>query len=343
VPKPPVDLVPDSVPTEELLHNAGNEVTGGIWRVPRDDGGSAVLKLAVRSREGAHPVFAASEDPGHWNYWRREVTAYTSGFAATVYADAGLGVPELLGVQERDGSVAMWLEDVRGTPGMRAGSGALADVAERIGAAQARWLGRPPAQEWLARDFLRDYTLAQRIDEHLDWEHPIIAAAWPPLVRDTLRMMWERRHDLLAASDKLPRTLCHHDLWPMNVIVADRGPVLLDWAFTGPGAIGEDVANLTLDAFWDGMIDTSLIDEVVAATAAGYRRGLGATIDERTIAYAIKLTGAAKYFWLAPRMVMAAERAKNSAGYDTRGPAELIEGRAPVLAEVSRWAREAMA
>jgi hypothetical protein len=343
VPHPPLDLVPADVTTEELLHNAGNEITGGIWRVPRADGGSAVLKLAVRSRDGANPVFAASDDPGHWNYWRREVTAYESGFASTVFADAGLSAPRLLGIDERGDSIAMWLEDVTGTPGMRSGSAALGDVAERIGATQARWLGRPPAETWLARDWLRDYTLAQPVADDLDWEHPIITAAWSPLTRDTLRTLWERRHDVLAATDRLPRTLCHHDLWPMNLIVAERGPVLLDWASTGPGPIGEDVANLTLDAFWDGMIDTSLIDEVAAATAAGYRRGLGAKIDEQTLAYATRLTGAAKYFWLAPRMVGAATQYRNNAGYDTRSPAEMIEGRAPVMEELSRWARAAMA
>jgi len=331
------------VTSQELLHNAGNEATGGIWRVPRD-GASAVLKILVPGRDGFCGHFVTSDDPGHWNYWKREMLAYSTGFAATVFAEGGLYAPDLLDIVERpDGSVALWLQDVQGTPGMRSGSTGLGDVAYRIGVAQARWLRRTPAEGWLARDFLRDYTLTQPVDEPLDWEHPVVAAHWPPSLRDTLRTMWQRRHDLLAAADKLPRTLCHHDLWPMNVIVAPHGPVLLDWAFTGPGPIGEDVANMTLDAFWDGMTDVSLIDEVTAAVADGYRRGLGGAVDEATITRAIRVTGAAKYFWLAPRMVMAAQRQHTGKGYDTRTAEAMIEGRAPVLELVSRWARQVLA
>lgn len=335
--------MPADVSAEALLHNAGNEATGGIWRVPRA-GGSAVLKIAVPAREGGADNFRASADPGHWNYWRRETEAYRSGLAATAYAEAGLFAPELLAVDERaDGSVALWLEDVAGVPGMSSGTEALGDVAYRMGVGQARWLGRRPAQAWLARDWLRDYTLNWPVDPVLDWEHPVIVAAWSPALRATLREMWERRHFLLAEADKLPQTLCHHDLWPLNLIVAPRGPVLLDWAFVGPGPIGEDVANLTLDAFWDGMVDISLIDDVVDAVAQGYRRGLGGAVDAATVARAIKVTGAAKYFWMAPRMVMAAGRTQNGRGYDTRSPAAMIQGRAPVLDVVSRWAREVLA
>jgi hypothetical protein len=31
-------------------------------------------------------AFATSDEPDHWNYWRREALAYGTGLAATVYA-----------------------------------------------------------------------------------------------------------------------------------------------------------------------------------------------------------------------------------------------------------------
>ena len=99
---PPPDLVPADAPSAELPHNTTNGATGGIWRVRRD-GRSTVLKLSTPGRAEAAEHFQASADPGHWNYWRRELLAYRSGLARTAFADAGLSAPDLLGAEERAG------------------------------------------------------------------------------------------------------------------------------------------------------------------------------------------------------------------------------------------------
>jgi hypothetical protein len=65
---------------EPLVHNPKNAVTAGISRVSTD-GWSAVLKVVSLGRT-SESHWAASHDPSHWNYWRREVYVYESDLAA---------------------------------------------------------------------------------------------------------------------------------------------------------------------------------------------------------------------------------------------------------------------
>ncbi|GIJ43139.1 hypothetical protein Val02_00250 [Virgisporangium aliadipatigenens] len=337
--RPPGDLVDPSWAAEALSHNGFNGATGGIWRVERD-GGPAVLKLSTPpGRDGVPAHWATSEDPGHWNYWRRESLAYTEGLAAA-FAGAGIRAPRLREVVRRsDGSTAIWLEWVAGTPGPAATPADLGELAERLGAAHAAWLGRRPDVPWLSRDWLRDYTLSRKVPARAPWEHP--DAAWPAALRADLRDLWERRHDVLRATDDLPATLCHHDVWPMNLVVTPTGPVLLDWSFIGPGPIGEDAANLILDTFFDGFVDLAHLDDVVELVSAGYVRGLDGAVDATTARRGIGLCGAAKYFWLAPMMLAALEtRPKTTGQYDTRGVEEMFAGRRPILEVVAAWYRK---
>jgi len=193
---------------QELTHNAGNQATGGIWRVV-GPAGRAVAKVATAGRD-RDAAWATSEHGDHWNFWRREPLAYQTGFAHAVYADVGLGAPRLLAaVQPRPGTVALWLEDVAGVPGMRWPVARLADFAERLGRAQAGWAGRDPAQPWLSRRWLRQYVASKPIAEPVAWEHPRVLDVWPAELRAGLRELWRRRAELLALAETLPQTTCH--------------------------------------------------------------------------------------------------------------------------------------
>ena len=333
---------------QALTHNAGNQATGGIWRVV-GPAGRAVAKIATAGRDG-DAAWATSEHGQHWNHWRREPLAYQTGFAHAVYADAGLGAPRLLAaVEPGPGTVVLWLEDVTGVPGMRWPVAALADFAERLGRAQADWAGRVPVQPWLSRRWLRQYVSSKPVAEPVAWDHPQVLAVWPAELRAGLRELWLRRAELLTLVEMLPQTTCHLDVWPMNLIArggASEEIGLLDWAFVGLGAIGEDIGNLIPDSVADGLMDPGVLPEIDGAVTAGYLAGLragGWRGRDAAVRHAIAVTGAAKYCWLAPLMLGRLEQRGGRLSYDRRGGGQLLAGRLGMLTLIAAWGRQALA
>jgi hypothetical protein len=326
-----------------LQHNTGNQATGGIWRV-RGPGGDAILKHLTPNGEG-NEHWQASADPRHWNFWQREYLAYTTGFAASYGRDGAIAAPAMLAAGERpDGSLELWLETVDGVHGRHWTAPMLADFARRLGTVQARHQGSPE-QPWHSRRFLRQYA-GRRDFPSIPWDHPAAAAHWPDATREGLRLIWERRTDLFAVAERSPQTICHLDVWPMNLVQRSGEPVLLDWSFTGRGAIGEDISNLIADTFLDGLQPVEHLAETEALLTDAYLTGLAETgyTDTGGTRKAIAATGAAKYCWLAPAMLtrLAAGQPIASADYDAAEDAAVLRRRRPIVDMLVRWANTAL-
>ncbi|HEY3870230.1 MAG TPA: aminoglycoside phosphotransferase family protein [Actinocrinis sp.] len=339
---------------EPLVHNLVNAAVGGIWRV-RGSRGSAVLKIArppAAAPDGRSSwQWQTSDEPTHFNYWRREVLAYETGLAATVYADAGITAPELIAADPRaDGGVELWLADVGGPSGFRWPVPRLARFAYELGAAQARWTGRVPQTEWLSRNWLSQYLTYGPIStvsqvRRADWDHPGVAV-WPAEVRYQLLRLWAEWDRALAAAQAAERTLCHLDVWPANLLLDDEGggSVLLDWAFCGDGAVGEDVANLIIDSCTDGLMDAALLPEVAQSATDGYISGLrdgGWSGDPDAVRRSIAVCGAAKYCWFAPAVLQRAvsgDVGKSSYSKDA-SVQELVARLTGLVTLIARWAQ----
>jgi hypothetical protein len=332
---------------EPLRHGQGNAATGGIWRV-RGPAGTAVLKVARQPAEtDTLKTFPTSDEPTHWNFWRREAFAYQTGLAATAYADAGITAPALLEAGTRpDGGVELWLADVGGTGGFGWPVPRLARFARELGTAQARWAGRVPAMPWLSRRWLAQYMAEAPnwlgpVDPAV-WDHPNLAP-WPEEVRTRLRRLWADRDRILAVAEAGERTLCHLDVWPANLADDAGTSVLLDWAFTGQGAVGEDLANLVIDCFTDGLMDVALLPEVAEAAVDGYLTGLhdgGWTGSDDAVRTAVYASGAAKYSWFGPAMAVRAARddlGRSSYRQDTSAAAA-IRRLTPLVTLIADWA-----
>ena len=86
-----------AVSDEPLVHNLNNPVTDGVDRVgiATADGRpfTAVRKVLRGDGDVVVPHWTTADDPHHWNYWRREDLAYTSGTVDAFAADGLRGPP----------------------------------------------------------------------------------------------------------------------------------------------------------------------------------------------------------------------------------------------------------
>jgi hypothetical protein len=343
--RPPVSLG-DVLTVVEPRHNKGNAATGGIWLVGGSLG-SAVLKIAKPPSDppSGNAAWPTSDDPRHWNYWRREPLAYTSG-VASAYLEAGISAPSLLDHSDMsDGSVALWLDVATGTPGTSWEPVDFHSFAHQLGVAQAAFVGRVPALGWLSRNWLSSYVDRTPIWARysVDWDHPL-AQVWPVWVRRRLAALWDGRTSQVLKAAAAPKTLAHLDVWIMNLFSSASGFTLLDWAFVGEGGIGEDPANLIVDSVTDGYLPVSLLPEIDACVTDGYLSGLadgGYTGSLSEVRSFIRAYGAAKYCWLAPAVLGRCihEGGVGHASYGVRGTAEEELARLTGLVTmIARWA-----
>ncbi|MEV4360431.1 hypothetical protein [Nonomuraea sp. NPDC049625] len=330
---------------EPLTHNPLNAVTGGIWRVRRGSR-SAVLKVLTRRKEGG-AGWGHSDDPRHWNYWRREADVYADGLPG-LWAGSGVAAPKLLELVERDdGDLALWTEDVAGRPGTTWDLGRHTLFGRQLGLAQgaAGRVERP----WSSRSFLRDYLGSKPVpyellEDDAAWRHPLVAENFPPGLRGELVRLHRDREEFLAVLESLPRALCHLDVWPSNVIDRDGESVLVDWAFAGDGALGEDVGNHIPDSVFDLFLPAALLPALDAAVHGAYVRGLrdsGWRGDERLVRLAV-CASAVKYDFLTPLMLARAGEAQLDYGGATPvDAARRFRERGEALMFLAGWADEA--
>lgn len=303
----------DGLGVEELRHSVVASATGGLWRV-RCGHRSAVVKVLAHSDHG-HPNWRSGLSEDHWYYWRREAAAYESGLLGSFVG--GLRAPECYLVAERhDGSVALWLEDLQGAPGSAWPRERYRLAAHQLGHAQGQFItNRPvPTHSWLSRRWLRAY-LRQRdrdmalLEDMSIWRHPLVATWFPEPPVGELVAMRHGQEQFLGALDAMPPTLSHLDLHPANLFDTDGDTTVVDWAFVGIGAVGEDAGNLVPDSVLDFHVPPERLDDLYDDVAHGYHAGLRAAgwdapLDQVRLAMAA--TMAAKYAWIAPAILRTA-------------------------------------
>jgi hypothetical protein len=287
---PRPDRSPPTFPSEELRAVFGADhgpieaeplglgvpaATAGVWLVRvRDD--AAVLKL-VHENPAGHKRWPAAPSPEHPYYWRREPCFYESRLLERFAA--GVRAPRRRGLFER--SVALWLEAL--TEPVRSIE-AYGRAARNLGRMQGAAAADLPTERWLSRRWLRAY-----LDLRLELTGP-------------------RRQEQEAALRALEagmQTFCHLDFYPENLFGDDDETILVDWAYCGIGALGEDPGTFVPDTLLDGLVAAEEARELERVVWAGYLAGLaesGWSGEERVARFAFCATAWLKYQWVAPAL-----------------------------------------
>lgn len=329
-----------------LRHNSQNAVTDVVERVTLADGSTLVHKRLRAPSVDSGGAWAASQDPRHWNYWRREVDAYRGAVLRSSLAGTGLDIPAA-DVEERAAEADLWLEDVTGKPGT---AFSLADHTA-VAAGLGRWQAAGPLlTPWTSEGFLRAYSASrpvpwQVLHDDAAWDQPLIRRTWPAGLREGWAQLMAHREQLLRVMEYLPRTRSHLDVWVSNQIRRPGGDVvLLDWAFVGDGALGEDLGNHLPDAVFDLFWPAQELATLEAACFEAYLGGLreaGWRGDQRQVRLGV-VASCVKYTWLLPLALTQAGRDEHSAYHEVADSEHLYHQRGLAFAHLIGWCQEAL-
>jgi hypothetical protein len=314
----------DGWTVEDLAHNRW--LTPGIWQLHRGEERMA-LKWLSATRSPGETAWeshwsARSTDPTRWNYWAREALAYESdlptkrfGGRAAVSGHNAFDAPKCIASEVTRFDAILLLEFVDGVGAEHWTIAQYGDAARALGLAHSR--AAEPLEGWLSRGFIRDYCTEKPVKWDLlnsdaAWNQPLIAECFPTSLRELATTVHRRRNELLAILEHSPRVLCHLDFWTKNLIRRPTGKIaLLDWAFVGEGALGEDIGNLIPDAAFDHFVPSAGLPQLEDQCITSYVSGLHAGGWEGDPHHVRRNTwaSAVKYDWLIPLLL---ERASAS-------------------------------
>ncbi|MGX1160759.1 hypothetical protein RKD54_001668 [Pseudarthrobacter sp. SLBN-100] len=264
---------PDALTVTPLLHGGGE--SAGVFRVSgnaQDQEGDNAWSIILKVLAAASP-----QESDRWNFAQREYHAYGS---AVLREAEGVAMPRCLGrVRRPDGSTWLWLEDVADDGDWPLSRYQLAayhlgrfngDFAQTRAGSSEPWLSRRWLRGWLEEAGPSIARLQELRDD------PIIQPVYSDA--DAVLHLWSERDRRLNLLEGFPQTLCHLDVHRRNMISRphDAGDqtLLIDWAFVGMAALGEELAALVSATIAYGDVQVGDIGELESTVFQGYLAGL---------------------------------------------------------------------
>ncbi len=283
----------------------GNPVSVGLFRVQgiasekgTDQSWSVILKVLQSPANVGEKDMGESEDPTHWNYWKREPLVYRSGLLENL--PDGLTAPCCYGIEQLPGNIAhLWLEDIQD---LHHGVWSLERyklTARHIGRLNGKFISASNFAEypWLGRELNRQW-LHSFPWKTLQWDHPITLNRYPEPDLNPFKQLLFEHERFFEKLDLLPKTISHGDTYPTNFmsrigINGKEQTVALDWALIGLQPLGDDLGSFVFGAVTDfkNAAQSEVIDELFGAYLQGLRDE-GCELDARTVRYGFVVSAA---------------------------------------------------
>jgi hypothetical protein len=215
------------------------------------------------------------DNPTSLNYWKREALAYQSGLLDNL--PGGLCAPRCFKIVEQPGlEVWLWLEEMIDETEASWSLEQYSKIAHRLGQFNGAYFEERslPTQPWLARGWLRAWVAGALPVIPVSagvLAHPLVSRIFPPDIYQRMLQVWSEHEAWLAMIEHQPQTLSHLDAFRRNLFRRrDQGGemqiFLIDWAFLGSAALGEEIAPLVAASLNFLEIDpdqTQALDKIV--------------------------------------------------------------------------------
>jgi len=285
---------------EPLSHEKIIDTTGGLFCFSGQCQGAegiqpwtVVLKCINNPKE-------YSQQPRIWYYWQREIMAFQSGFLEQL--PPGVRAPRFYGVMENENGAWVWVEHIQEATGKQWSLDYFQRTARQLGRFQGAYLQGVPLidHSWLSQTFFRSVWdeegfwsgLMNPASEENAWKSPIVQRGFDNRHKSRVLQLLAEKQRFFDVNDRLPQVLCHYDasrrnfMWSRSLQTGEEELIGIDWAFTGIGALGNDLGQLIGTSMYFFEYSPTDAETLEAALLEGYLAGLadnGVTVDARLV------------------------------------------------------------
>lgn len=306
------DLVILDWTVEPLSHEKIISTTGGLFCFSGQSQGTQGIQAWKVVLKCINNPKSSKQEPRGWSYWQREILAYKSGFLAQL--PVGVRAPRFYQVTENESGAWLWIEHIQEVTGKQWSLDHFQRAARQLGNSQGKYLHKTPLtdQPWLSKFFFRDVWSAENFwsgfmnpaSEENAWQSPITQRGFDTQHKSRVLHLLAEKERFFDVNDRLPQVLCHYDasrrnfMWSRSLQTGEEELIGVDWAFTGIGALGNDLGELIGTSMFFFEYSPTEAETLEAAILEGYLAGLadhGVKIDARLVrlGYLISLS-----FWM---------------------------------------------